>query len=69
MIICPWNFTHVKKNHKKQSSPSKFSIFFKVMEFKSDDFKMFTSIVWYDIVDDYDFLKLNIFLPLKIYLG
>jgi len=34
IIICPWNFTYTKKNHKKQFPPSKFSIFSKTMEFK-----------------------------------
>ncbi len=60
-------FTH-KRNHKKQSFPSKFSNFFKVMEFRSYDFKMFISTLWYDNVDDYDSFRLKFFHPLKIYL-
>jgi len=30
---------------------------------------MFSGTLWYDNVDDYDFLKLEFFLPLNIYLG
>jgi len=30
---------------------------------------MFNSTLWYDNVDDYDFLKLENVFPLKIYLG
>jgi hypothetical protein len=30
---------------------------------------MFISTLWYEIVDDYDFLKLENVLPLKIYVG
>jgi hypothetical protein len=39
----------------EQSNPSKFSTFFKVMEFRSNDLKMFISTLWDDNVDDYDF--------------
>jgi hypothetical protein len=62
-------YTYIKKNHKKQSFPSKFSIFLKVMEFRSYDFKMFITTLWYENVDDYDFFRLENVLPLKIYLG
>jgi len=34
IIICTWNFTYAKENHKKQFPPSKFSIFLKIMEFR-----------------------------------
>jgi hypothetical protein len=39
----------------------------KVMELKSDNLKMFINTLWYDNVDDYDFLKLKNVLPLTIY--
>jgi hypothetical protein len=39
------------------------------MEFKLDDFKMVISILWYDNVNDYDFLRLKNVFQLKIYLG
>jgi len=68
MINFPWNFTN-KKNLKKNPSPSKILILFKVVEFKLNDLKMFISTLWYDNVDDYDFFKLKNVLPLKIYLG
>jgi len=29
--------------------------------FKSDDFKMFISTLWYDIVDDYDYFLIGYF--------
>jgi hypothetical protein len=29
------------------------------MEFRSDDFYLFISTLWYDNVDDYDFFKLK----------
>ncbi len=58
-----------KRNHKDQSLPSKFSIFFKVVEFKSNNFKMFISTLWYENIDDNDFFRLENVLPLKIYLG
>jgi hypothetical protein len=45
------------------------SIFLKVMEFKLNDLKMFINTLWYDNVNDYDYLKLKNVLPLKIYLG
>jgi hypothetical protein len=32
-------YTYIKKNHKEQSFSSKFSIIFKVMKFRSHDFK------------------------------
>jgi len=62
-------YTYIKRNHKEQYFSLKFSIFIKVMEFRSYDFKMFINTLWYDNVDDYDFLKLKTVLPLKIYLG
>jgi hypothetical protein len=62
-------YTYIKKTHKEQSFPSKFSNFLKVMEFRLDDFTMLINTLWYDNVDDYDFLKLKNVLPLKIYLG
>ncbi len=37
------------------------------MELKSDNLKMFINTLWYDNVDDYDFLKLKNVLPLTIY--
>jgi hypothetical protein len=55
-----------KRNHKEQSFPSKFSIFLKVIEFKSDDVKMFISTLWYDNIDDHDFFRLENVLPLQI---
>jgi len=39
------------------------------MEFKSNDFKMFINTLWCENVDDYDFLKFENVIPLKIYLG
>jgi len=62
-------YTYLKKNHKEQSFPSKFSNFLKVMEFRLDDFTMFINTLWCDNVDDYDFFKLKNVLPLNIYLG
>jgi hypothetical protein len=58
-----------KRNYKEQYSLSKFLIFFKVVEFRLDDFKMFISTLWYNNVDDYDFFRLKNAFPLKIYLG
>ncbi len=46
-----------------------FFFFFKVVEFRSNDFKMFINTLWYDNVDNYDFLKLKNVFPLKIYMG
>jgi hypothetical protein len=66
-----WIFQNVKHelpNH-GFTLPSNFSNFFKVMEYKSTDLNTFISTLWYDNVDDYDFLKLIDVLPLKIYLG
>ncbi len=61
-------YTH-KKEAQKKSSLSTSSIFLKVVEFKSNDLKMFINTLWYDNVNDYDCLKLKNVLPLKIYLG
>jgi hypothetical protein len=62
-------YTNKKETVKKKSFPSKFTILFKVMEFKLNDLKMFINTLWYDNVDDYDYFRLKFFLPLKIYLG
>jgi len=48
-------YTYIKKTIKK-SFPSNF---LKVLEFKSNDFKMFISTSRYDNVDDDDFFKLK----------
>jgi hypothetical protein len=61
-------YTYIKETVKK-SFPSKFSIFFKVVEFRPNDFKMFINTLWYDNVHDYDFFRLKSVFPLKIYLG
>jgi hypothetical protein len=61
-------YTYIKKSLKK-SFPSKISIFFKVVEFKSNGLKMFISTLWYDNIYDYDFFTLKNVLPLNIYLG
>jgi hypothetical protein len=39
------------------------------MEFRSYDLKIVISALWYDNVDDYDFLRLKYVFPLNIYLG
>jgi hypothetical protein len=39
------------------------------MEFTLNGLKMFSSTLWYDNVDDYDFFRLKNVLPLTIYLG
>jgi hypothetical protein len=39
------------------------------MKFRSNDFKMFISTLWYDNVDDYDFFRLKNGLSLTIYSG
>jgi hypothetical protein len=66
-----WIFQNVKHELPNYAFTllSKFSIFFKVMEYKSNYLKTFISTLWYDNVDDYDFLKLIDVLPLKIHLG
>jgi hypothetical protein len=39
------------------------------MEFKLDDLKFFISTLWYNNVDDYDFLRLNCFFSIEYLLG
>jgi hypothetical protein len=46
-----------------------FSILFKVMEFKSNELKIFIDTLWYDNVDNYDSFRLKNVLPLKIFVG
>jgi len=53
MIIFPWNFTQTKKEPLKKKIPSKFSNFFKVVEFKSNDLKIFINTLWYDNFDSF----------------
>ncbi len=43
-------------------------MFFKILEFRSIDFKMFISTLWYGNVDVYDLLRLKNVLQLMIYL-
>ncbi len=66
-MIFFYEILHIhKRNHKEQSFPSKFSIFLEVMDFRQNDLKMFISTLWYENVDDYDFLRLENVLSLKI---
>jgi hypothetical protein len=62
-------FYTYKRNHKKQCFPSKFFIFLKVVEFGENDLKMFISTLWYDNVDNYDFLKLIFFFSIEDLFG
>ncbi len=50
--MSPWNFAHTNITYKKQSPPSKLSICFEVMEFRSNDIRIFISIFCYDNVDN-----------------
>jgi hypothetical protein len=52
MKICPWNFAHKNITYKKKSPPSKLSIYFEVIEFRSNDIRIFINIFCYDNVDN-----------------
>ncbi len=58
IIIYPWNFAHLKKNHEKKSSLLKFSIFFQVVKFISNVLKTFVDTLWYYNEKKFDLLKL-----------
>jgi hypothetical protein len=61
-------YAYIKETIKK-SFPLKFSIFLKVMEFRLDDFKLFSSTLWYENVDNYDFFNSENFLSFLDLLG
>jgi ubiquinone/menaquinone biosynthesis C-methylase UbiE len=61
-------YTYIKETIKNNLSHQSFQKKFKAVEFRSNDFKMFIGTLWYENVDDYDFLRLENVLPLKIHL-
>jgi hypothetical protein len=62
-------YTYIKETIENNLSHQSFQKKIKVVEFRSNDLKMFIGTLWYENVDDYDFLRLENVLPLNIHLG
>jgi hypothetical protein len=69
MIIFSMKFYTYKKIKLKKNLPHQSFQFFLRLWIYIKWFKMFISTIWDDNVDGYDFLRLKIAFPLKIYLG
>jgi hypothetical protein len=55
------NFYTYKKKTTNNKFSHQFSIFLNIKEFRSNDLKMFIDTLWYDNVDEYDFLGSKMF--------
>jgi hypothetical protein len=70
MKIFPWNFTHIKRQPLKTIFPIKaFQISWSHGDQSYELKNLFVITLCYDNVDDYEYLRLQNVLPLKIYLS